>query len=121
MSLPGLSLGARPESDMAERSAPRGKVSPARSEPATEVEGDLATRVEPPWVTLLWNCDCHTFDEVARQLTLAIGCSWDRGMAIARIVHHEGKALVQAGPRAECERVAGVLAAIGLRVTVVPA
>ncbi|HZS33095.1 MAG TPA: ATP-dependent Clp protease adaptor ClpS, partial [Methylomirabilota bacterium] len=71
-----------------------------------------------PWVTILWNCDCHTFEQVARQLMKAIGCSYDDGMAIAWRVHHDGRAVVRAGSRDDCERVARILAEIGLRVSV---
>ena len=86
--------------------------------PVTEEEAGLATTVPPPWITILWNCECHTFDQVAAQLTKAIGCSYDDGMAIAWRVHNDGKAVVRVGPRLECERVAQILAEIGLRVSV---
>jgi ATP-dependent Clp protease adaptor protein ClpS len=88
------------------------------TEPVLEEEPGAAVRVEPPWVTILWNCDCHTFEQVARQLVKAIRCSYDEGMAIAWRVHNDGKAVVRAGPRDECERVARILGEIGLRVTV---
>jgi ATP-dependent Clp protease adapter protein ClpS len=42
-------------------------------------------------------------------------------MSIAGRVHNDGKAVVRVGPRPECERVAGILAAIGLRVSVTEA
>jgi ATP-dependent Clp protease adapter protein ClpS len=42
-------------------------------------------------------------------------------MQIAWRVHTEGKAAVRVGPRAACERVARILAEIGLLVTVVEA
>lgn len=87
--------------------------------PTTEETTDREAGPGPPWVTVLWNCECHTFEQVATQLTRAIGCSYDQGMAIARRVHTEGKAVVRVGSKAECKRVADVLAAIGLRVTVV--
>ena len=86
--------------------------------PATAPETGADTAVPPPWVTILWNCECHTFEQVANQLIKAIGCSYDEGMAIAWRVHNDGKAVVRIGPRAECERVARILAAIGLQVTV---
>lgn len=91
------------------------------AEPTLEEVTDREVGVAPPWLTILWNCDCHTFEEVARQLMKAIGCSYDEGMAIAWRVHTEGRATVRVGPREECERVARVLAEIGLRVTVVEA
>jgi ATP-dependent Clp protease adaptor protein ClpS len=89
--------------------------------PAVEEETDQVTAQPPPWITLLWNCDCHTFDQVASQLVKAIACSHDDAMAIAWRVHTEGKAAVRVGPRPECERVARILGEIGLVVTVVEA
>ena len=92
-------------------------VSP-QSRPTVEQDVEGATTVEPPWITILWNCDCHTFEQVARQLMKAIACSHDEGMAIADRVHSDGKAVVRVGARTECERVGRVLAEIGLRVSV---
>jgi ATP-dependent Clp protease adaptor protein ClpS len=88
------------------------------SRPVADQEIEGAATVEPPWITILWNCDCHTFEQVARQLMKAIACSYDDGMAIAGRVHNDGKAVVRVGARTECERVGRVLAEIGLRVSV---
>jgi ATP-dependent Clp protease adaptor protein ClpS len=88
------------------------------SRPVADQEVENATTVEPPWITILWNCDCHTFEQVARQLVKAIGCSYDEGMAIAGRVHNDGKAVVRVGAKTECERVGRILAEIGLRVSV---
>ena len=89
--------------------------------PTTVEETRGATALPPPWMTTLWNCDCHTFEQVASQLVKAIACSHDDGMAIAWRVHNDGKAVVRVGPRGECERVARVLAEIGLKVSVAEA
>jgi len=67
-----------------------------------------------PWNTLLFNCNCHSFDDVARQLMKAIRVSYDRGMEIANVVHHSGRAVVYTGHRERCEAVAMVLEDIGL-------
>jgi ATP-dependent Clp protease adaptor protein ClpS len=67
-----------------------------------------------PWNTVLFNCNCHSFDEVARQLMKAIRVSYDRGMALADVVHNSGKAVVYTGHRERCEAVAMVLEEIGL-------
>jgi ATP-dependent Clp protease adaptor protein ClpS len=67
-----------------------------------------------PWNTILFNCSCHSFEEVARQLMKAIRVSYDRGMAIADVVHNSGKAVVYTGHRERCEAVAMVLEQIGL-------
>jgi ATP-dependent Clp protease adapter protein ClpS len=97
------------------------RLSQTRTRPVVDEEVDQTTALPPPWITFLWNCDCHTFEQVANQLVKAIGCSHDEGMQTAWRVHTEGKAAVRVGPRPECERVARVLGEIGLVVTVVEA
>ncbi len=69
--------------------------------------------------TVLHNCDCHTFQEVAAQLMKAIRCDFQRGLALANVVHHTGSATVYQGHRERCEAVAAVLQSIGLRADVV--
>jgi len=93
--------------------------SPAPYAPSTDVEDQTRTTAAPPWLTILHNCDCHTFEEVVKQLMKAIACSEDEGWKIAWQVHNTGKAVVRIGPEAECVRVGNVLASIGLVVTVV--
>jgi ATP-dependent Clp protease adapter protein ClpS len=95
-----------------------GRTAIPETRPVVQEETGRETTFEPPWITILWNCDCHTFEQVARQLMKAIGCSYDDGMAIAWRVHNDGKAVVHVGPKDECERVARILAEIGLRVTI---
>jgi len=75
-------------------------------------------QVAPPWMTVLHNCDCHTFEEVVKQLMKAIACSEERGWELAWQVHNTGKAVVKVGAETECVRVGNVLASIGLVVTV---
>jgi ATP-dependent Clp protease adapter protein ClpS len=89
-------------------------------ETAPEVEETEGTEVAlaPPWVTILHNCDCHTFEDVVRQLIKAISCSEDRAWEIAWEVHNTGKSVVKVGPETECVRVGNILGAIGLIVTV---
>ena len=90
-----------------------------RVAPSTETEDVTETAVAPPWMTILHNCECHTFEQVVRQLQKAIGCSEPEGWDIAWQVHNTGKAVVKVGPEAECVRVGNILAEIGLVVTVV--
>ena len=95
---------------------------PLRYGPGTAPEVDEAEETEvalaPPWITILHNCDCHTFEDVVKQLIKAIACSEDRAWEIAWEVHNTGKAVVKVGPEAECVRVGNILAATGLIVTV---
>jgi ATP-dependent Clp protease adapter protein ClpS len=86
--------------------------------PEVEAEQSEETALAPPWITILYNCDCHTFEDVVKQLMKAIACSEDRGWEIAWEVHNTGKAVVKVGPETECVRVGNVLASIGLIVTV---
>ena len=101
-------------------SAPQAPYDPSGVETTPEVEETEGTEVAlaPPWVTILHNCDCHTFEDVVRQLIKAISCSEDRAWEIAWEVHNTGKSVVKVGPETECVRVGNILAAIGLVVTV---
>ncbi len=87
--------------------------------PAPETIDEVESAVGPPWMTILHNCDCHTFEEVVRQLMKAIGCSEAEGWEIAWRVHNTGKAVVKVGAEEECVRVGNILAEIGLIVTVI--
>jgi ATP-dependent Clp protease adapter protein ClpS len=71
-----------------------------------------------PWNTVLFNCNCHSFDDVACQLMKAIHVSYDKGMELAGVVHNSGKAVVYTGHRERCEAVAMVLEEIRLVVKV---
>ena len=95
-------------------------MSPGRPLEAPEVEAEHGEEVAlaPPWSTVLHNCDCHTVEDVVKQLMKDIGCSEDRGWELAWEIHNTGKAVVKVGPETECVRVGNILAAIGLVVTV---
>lgn len=67
---------------------------------------------------ILFNDDVHTFDEVACQLMRAVRCSYERGMALANLVHNTGSAVVYSGHIERCEAVVMVLEEIRLRAVV---
>jgi len=90
---------------------------PAETPDVEEIER-TDTAIDPPWMTILHNCDCHTFEQVVAQLMKAIGCSEERGWELAWQVHNTGKAVVKVAAEIECVRVGNILAAIGLVVTV---
>jgi ATP-dependent Clp protease adapter protein ClpS len=56
---------------------------------------------------------------VVRQLIKAIACTEEKAWELAWQVHNTGKAVVKVAPEPECVRVGGILASIGLIVTVV--
>ena len=92
------------------------------SRPADAPEVEQVERTEevlaPPWMTILHNCECHTFEQVEDQLIKAIHCTLSRARAIAYEVHTKGQSIVYEGPRERCEAVADVLGSIGLLVKV---
>ena len=95
-------------------------VSRAPTSPGPELdELDLTeSAVGPPWITVLHNCNCHTFEEVVHQLMKAIACPETEGWEIAWRVHNTGRAVVKVGAEEECVKVGNILAEIGLIVTV---
>ncbi|TBR25599.1 ATP-dependent Clp protease adaptor ClpS [bacterium] len=81
-----------------------------------EATSDTAT--DSGWRTTLFNCDCHSFDEVERQLVKAVHCSLSQARAWSWEVHSKGSAVVYKGARERCEAVADVLGSIKLLVKV---
>lgn len=69
-----------------------------------------------PWIVILYNCECHTFDDVIGILQVATGCTVDEAEFLALKVHHEGRAIVFDGTQEECERVARIIGSIRLQV-----
>jgi len=69
-----------------------------------------------PYVVILYNCDCHSFEDVITQLQKAIGCTPEKGEAFAQEVHTQGRAVVYSGDDTECDRVANILREIRLQV-----
>ena len=69
-----------------------------------------------PYIVILYNCECHTFDQVEEQLQKAIGCTQEKAEAFANEVHTKGRSIVFSGDDVECEKVANVLREIRLQV-----
>jgi ATP-dependent Clp protease adapter protein ClpS len=72
--------------------------------------------ISGPWIVILYNCECHTFDDVEMILQKATGCSLEKAQAIAMEVHTKGRAICFSGTQEECERVAKIIASIRLQV-----
>ena len=79
-------------------------------------ELDDRLETQGPYVVILYNCDCHSFDEVILQLQKAAGYSIERAEDIAMEAHVEGRAIAYTGEADECERVANILRSIRLQV-----
>ena len=79
-------------------------------------ELDETNETQGPSVVILYNCDCHSFDEVILQLQKAAGYSEERAEEIANEAHFRGRAIAYTGSAEDCERVANVLRSIRLQV-----
>jgi ATP-dependent Clp protease adapter protein ClpS len=81
-----------------------------------EIETDVTdgTATDNPSKVILFNDNTHTFEDVITQLQKAIGCSRDKGEALAWEVHTRGRACVYVGEMDECLRISGVLEEIAL-------
>ncbi|MEE8424503.1 MAG: ATP-dependent Clp protease adaptor ClpS [Elusimicrobiota bacterium] len=93
----------------------RGSVKERPSEEKTPADSNSSGYA---WRVVLLNCDCHSFDEVERQLIKAVRCTLSRARSISWEVHNKGSAVVYNGHPERCEAVAGVLEDIKLRVKV---
>ncbi len=86
---------------------------PAQTPETTDRSGtSFACRV------ILFNCDCHSFDEVETQLIKAVGCTLSRARSLSWEVHSKGSAMVYSGALERCEAVAAALEDIRLKVRV---
>lgn len=69
--------------------------------------------------TVLFNCNCHTFDAVITQIIRSIQCTREKAEGLAMFADEIGSVIIYEGSRERCEKVASVLGSIGLVVTVV--
>lgn len=71
-------------------------------------------------VVIVFNNDYNTFDEVIHILQKATGCSLEEAEMETWEIDALGKSFVHHADREECERVAAIIATIGIRVAVEP-
>lgn len=83
---------------------------------APSILDQLDEAVDSPWVVILYNCDCHSYEEVIFQVQRATGCSLEKAVWITHEAHVTGRAITYSGTLEECERVARVLRDIQLQV-----
>ncbi|MEY2664835.1 MAG: ATP-dependent Clp protease adaptor protein ClpS [Candidatus Parcubacteria bacterium] len=70
------------------------------------------------WKTILFNCNCHTFESVTLQITRAIQCTREKANNLAFFAERIGSVTICEGTNEKCEKVAKILGSIGLNVTV---
>jgi ATP-dependent Clp protease adaptor protein ClpS len=68
-----------------------------------------------PWKVIVLNDDHNTFEGVAAALSRVIpGISYERGLALADVIHNSGRAIVWSGHREAAELYWGALETSGL-------
>jgi len=92
------------------------------STPSRTTEGETETvdrdTQKPTHRVILYNCDCHSLDEVVLQIQKATGCDIYKATSIMLEAHTQGRAVCFRGDRDKCHRVAGILRQIRLQVEV---
>jgi hypothetical protein len=71
------------------------------------------------WKTIIFNCYCHTFDNVVSQLMRATRFSREKCTSITETAEITGSATVCEGAKDYCEKIARMLGGTGLTVTVI--
>jgi ATP-dependent Clp protease adaptor protein ClpS len=72
------------------------------------------------WMVIIFNNPTNTMEEVVEILMAATGCDAEEAYIEMWEAHTYGKASVHFDSRTECERVAEVIASIGVRTEVTP-
>lgn len=70
------------------------------------------------WIVTVYDNDHNTVDEVMTILMIATSCTPDEAYMETWEIDHLGRSVVHHGSESECQRVAEVIATIGIRVEV---
>ncbi len=82
---------------------------------ALEVNSNAA---DSGWKTIIFNCYCHTFNEVVMQIMRATRFTREKSTEITETAETTGSATVCEGGKDDCEKIARMLGGVGLTVTV---
>lgn len=92
---------------------------PTAPVPQTIEEAQTGTGNEFSGRVVVYNCDCHTYQQVIELLCRAVPqMTPARAFELAYSIDHAGSAEVYSGSLKICERIARILGEGGLRVTV---
>jgi ATP-dependent Clp protease adaptor protein ClpS len=82
-----------------------------------ELLGDTDTRLDVPWVVIVWDDPINLMDYVTYVFQKLFGYSRAKARRLMLQVHNDGKAVVVAGTRERCETDVARLHAHGLWAT----
>ena|ERR1051326_1957466 len=95
-------------------------VAPERTTPNPHLDEDPTDRGgDEGWIVIVYDNDKNTWDEVVNILQQATGCTVEEAYIETWEVDNLGKSVVHHGGHEECERAAGIIRTIGIRVEVV--
>lgn len=60
--------------------------------------------MELPFVTMLFNDESHSYDDVIVSLSKAIECDEEKAMFLASVVDREGRSSIRAGTKEICDK-----------------
>jgi ATP-dependent Clp protease adaptor protein ClpS len=83
-----------------------------------DIEADLSSQVDKPWVTVVWNDPVNLMPYVTWVFQKLFGYSHEKAEKLMLDVHHKGKAVVSSGARERMEYDASQLHGYGLWATV---
>jgi ATP-dependent Clp protease adaptor protein ClpS len=87
--------------------------------PETTEKTSTGTRNETEARVIVYNCDCHTYQQVIQIFCSVIpGMTPTKAFELAYKIDHEGQAVVFTGEWKEAEAIAKKIAEAGLRVVV---
>jgi ATP-dependent Clp protease adapter protein ClpS len=96
-------------------------VAPERTAVIVPEREDLDTRrsEQEGYIVIVYDNDKNTWDEVVMILQKATGCTLEEAEIETWEVDNLGKSVVHHSGKEECDRVAGIIRTIGIRVEVV--
>src|SRR4029079_2193300 len=83
-----------------------------------DIDADLSSQVDKPWVTVVWNDPVNLMTYVTWVFQKLFGYSHEEAEKLMLDVHHKGKAIVSSGARERMEYDASRLHGYGLCATV---
>jgi hypothetical protein len=90
-----------------------------KSKPVINTLAVNLTGSDSAWKAIIFNCYCHSFDDVVSQIMRATRFSREKCTNITEIAETTGSATVCEGTKAYCENIGRMLGGTGLNVTVI--
>ena len=85
-----------------------------------ELQESTGTHKGRGWEVTVYDNNVNTYEEVMSVLMLATGCDSQEAYIEAWEIDHYGKCVVHQASKEECQKAAGIICTIGIRVEVGP-